>query len=107
MKLEVHDLDQHTELEKKVEEHTVLIQELKDEIDFKRWKIDTLIEKIDNLTKVVQEIQLSQLKDDSDIKNRVTGIESTIKTLKWVTGIGLSIVGTAIAVLGFVITFLH
>ena len=107
MKLEECDLDQHIELEKKVEEHTVLIQELKDEVDFKRWKIDTLIEKIDNLTKVVQEIQLSQLKDDNDIKNRVTGIESTIKTLKWVTGIGLSIVSTAIAVLGFVITFLH
>lgn len=100
-------MNQHNEVEAKLEEHTVQIQELRDEISFKRWKIDTLIEKIDNLTKVVQEIQLSQLKDDNDTKNRVTSIESTLKTLKWVVGIGLSVVGTAIAVLGFVITFIH
>ena len=55
-----------SELEKKVEEHTIQIQELKDEVDFKRWKIDSLIEKIDNLTSVVQQIQINQMKDDND-----------------------------------------
>ena len=91
----------HTEipksLEEKVDEHSLQIQELHDEIDFKKWKIDSLIEKIDNLTTVVQQIQLNQIKDDSDIMNRVTALESALKTMKWVTGIGLTVVGLLIA----------
>ena len=95
------------ELEKRVDEHSLQIQELKDEVDFKKWKIDSLIEKIDNLTKVVQEIQLNQLKDDNDIKNRVTTIESTLTTLKWVTGIGLSALGVLVAYITLFMTILH
>lgn len=87
----------HDELERKVDEHSLQIQELHDEIDFKKWKIDSLIDKIDNLTDVVQQIQLNQIKDDSDIKNRVTSIESTLSTLKWITGVGLSILSIIIA----------
>lgn len=89
-----------SELEEKVDEHSIQIKELQDEVDFKKWKIDSLIEKIDNLTTVVQQIQLNQLKDDNDIMNRVTSLESTITTLKWVTGVGLSILGLLVAVLG-------
>lgn len=93
----------HTEipksLEEKVDEHSLQIQELHDEIDFKKWKIDSLIEKIDNLTTVVQQIQLNQIKDDSDIMNRVTALESALKTMRWVTGIGLTVVGLLIAYL--------
>ena len=96
-----------SELERKVEEHTVQIQELKDEVDFKKWKIDSLIEKIDNLTNVVQQIQLNQMKDDNDIKNRVTGIESTIGTLRWVVGVGLSVLGVLVAYLTFMISLFH
>ena len=88
-----------TELEDKVEKHTIQIKELQDEVDFKKWKIDSLIEKIDNLTTVVQQIQLNQLKDDNDIKERVTTIESTLTTLKWVSGISLTAVGLVIAFL--------
>ena len=95
-----------SELERKVEEHTVQIQELKDEVDFKRWKIDSLIEKIDNLTNVVQQIQLNQMKDDNDIKNRVTSIESTISTLRWVVGVGLTALGVLVAYLGFFVSHL-
>ena len=96
-----------SELERKVDEHTVQIQELKDEVDFKKWKIDSLIEKIDNLTTVVQQIQLNQLKDDNDIKNRVTGIESTMSTLKWVVGVGFSALGVLVAYLTFMINLFH
>ena len=39
-------------LEAKVEEHSLQIQQLHDEVDFKKWKIDSLIEKIDNLSSV-------------------------------------------------------
>ena len=91
-------------IEKKIEEHTVQIQELKDEVDFKKWKIDSLIEKIDNLTTVVQQIQLNQIKDDNDIKNRVTSIESMISTLRWVVGIGLSSLAVIVAILGLIIS---
>lgn len=96
-----------SDIAKKVDEHTVQIQELKDEVDFKKWKIDSLIEKIDNLTTVVQQIQLNQLKDDSDIKNRITTIESTMTTLKWIIGVGLSALGVIVAYLGLFMTMLH
>ena len=93
----------HTEipksLEEKVDEHSLQIQELHDEIDFKKWKIDSLIEKIDNLTTVVQQIQLNQIKDDNDIMNRVTALESSLKTMRWVTGVGLTGLGLLIAYL--------
>ena len=94
-------------LEKKVEEHSLQIQELHDEIDFKKWKIDSLIEKIDNLTSVVQQIQLNQLKDDTDIKTDIASINSTITTLKWVVGIGLSALGVIVAYLTLFVTILH
>ena len=84
-------------IEQKIDEHTIQIQELKDEVDFKKWKIDSLIQKIDNLTDVVQQIQLNQIRDDNDIKNRVTALESTQSTLKWIVGVGLSVIGIIIA----------
>lgn len=83
----------------KVEEHSLQIQQLHDEVDFKKWKIDSLIEKIDNLTNVVQQIQLNQIEDDNDIKNRVIALESSLKTLRWVMGIGLSGLSILIAYL--------
>jgi uncharacterized protein YoxC len=88
-----------SDIEEKIEEHTIQIKELQDEVDFKKWKIDSMIEKIDNLTTVVQQIQLNQLKDDNDIKNRVTSLESTLTTLKWVSGISLTAIGLVIAYL--------
>ena len=88
-----------SELEQKIEEHTIQIKELQDEVDFKKWKIDSLIEKIDNLTTVVQQIQLNQLKDDNDIKNRVISLETTVKVLKWVSGTSLTLLGIIISVI--------
>ena len=121
----VQDLKSCESLEAKVDEHSLQIQELHDEIDFKKWKIDSLIEKIDNLTSVVQQIQLNQLRDDNDIRNRVTavesglsvleknvrdidvtddvtGVKSTLGTLEKVVGVGLTVVGLAIAGLALV-----
>ena len=88
------------QLESKIEEHSLQIQQLHDEVDFKKCKIDSLIEKIDNLTTVVQQIQLNQIEDDNDIKNRVIALESSQNTLRWITGVGLSILGIIIAYLG-------
>lgn len=92
-----HDLKLHEDLERKVDEHSLQIQELHDEIDFKKWKIDSLIDKIDNLTEVVQQIQLNQIKDDNDIMNRVTALESSLVTLRWTVRVGLSIIAIVIA----------
>ena len=86
-------------LEAKVEEHSLQIQQLHDEVDFKKWKIDSLIDKIDNLTTVVQQIQLNQIEDDNDIKNRVTALETALKTMRWVTGVSLTCLGLLIAYL--------
>ncbi len=83
----------------KVEEHSLQIQQLHDEVDFKKWKIDSLIEKIDNLTTVVQQIQLNQIEDDNDIKNRVIALESSLNTTRWIIGVGLTVVGLVIAYL--------
>lgn len=96
-----------SELEKKVEKHSVQIQELKDEVDFKKWKIDSLIDKIDNLTDVVQQIQLNQIKDDHNIRERVGTLESTIATLKWVVGVGLSALGVIVAYISLFLTVFH
>lgn len=96
-----------SELEKKVEKHSVQIQELKDEVDFKKWKIDSLIDKIDNLTDVVQQIQLNQIKDDHNIMERVGTIESTIATLKWIVGVGLSALGVIVAYISLFLTVFH
>lgn len=93
------DQMKHDGLEQKVEEHSLQIQQLHDEVDFKKWKIDSLIEKIDNLTAVVNKIQLNQLKDDNDIKNRVTALESSQNTLRWVVGVSLTSLGIIIAYL--------
>ena len=95
-----------SELEQKIEEHTIQIKELQDEVDFKKWKIDSLIEKIDNLTTVVQQIQLNQLKDDNDIKNRVISLETTVKVLKWVSGTSLTLLGIIIEPSGTYACFL-
>lgn len=97
----------NTDIEQKIDEHSLQIQELKDEVDFKKWKIDSLIEKIDNLTTVVQQIQLNQLKDDNDTKTRITSIESTMTTLKWVVGVGLSALGVLVGYLSLMMTVLH
>ena len=92
-------LKSHEQLEAKVEEHSLQIQQLHDEVDFKKWKIDSLIDKIDNLTDVVQQIQLNQVEDDNDIMNRVTALESSQATLRWVVGIGLTGIGLILAYL--------
>ena len=92
-------LKSHEQLEAKVEEHSLQIQQLHDEVDFKKWKIDSLIDKIDNLTSVVQQIQLNQIEDDNDIKNRVVALESSQATLRWVVGVGLTVISVVIAYL--------
>ena len=41
--------------------------------------------------------KLNQIKDDSDIKNRVIALESSQANTRWFIGIGLTVLGLAIA----------
>lgn len=100
--------------DKQVNKHEVDIAELKTRIDYKHQRIDELKSSIDEMDKKLDKIDhcLSELKlqserDDFNIDTRVTKIENTIHVLKWVLGIGLSVVTTAIGILTFILTFAH
>lgn len=90
------------------------IAELKTRVDYKHQRIDELKQKIEEMDKKLDKIDgcLSKLEmesktDDFNIDNRLTKVENTLTVLKWVSGIGLSIIGTAVAVLGFIMTVMH
>ena len=76
------------------------INEIKDEME----KMDKKLDKIDNC---LNELKLQSERDDFNIDTRVTQLETTQNTLKWVVGIGLTCIGTAVAVLGLFLTLLH
>lgn len=100
--------------EKQVNKHEVDIAELKTRIDYKHQRLDEMKESIDRLDSKLDKIDhcLSNLKiqserDDFNIDTRVTKLENTQNVLKWITGLGLTAIGTAIAVLTFLVTFMH
>ena len=74
----------HEEL---IQEHTLQITQLEKEVEFKKEKIDKLqdsMEKIDNkLDKIIEQSE----QKDNDIDKRVTSLETTVKVLKWITGL--------------------
>lgn len=101
-------------IEKQVNQLQVDVAELKTRIDYKHQRIDELKQSIDEIDKKIDKIDhcLSKLKmqsksDDFNIDSRVTKLENTQNVLKWITGIGLTIVTTAVAVMGFLLTIMH
>lgn len=100
--------------EKQVNDLQIDVAELKTRIDYKHQRIDELKQSIDEIDKKIDKIDrcLSKLEmqsknDDFNIDTRVTKLENTQNVLKWIMGIGLSVVSTAIAVLAFILTFIH
>lgn len=100
--------------EKQVNKHEVDIAELKARADFKDLRIDELKESIDDMDKKLDEInftltdiQRQSERDDFNIDNRVTKLENTQNVLKWIIGIGLTAVGTSLAILTFILTHIH
>ena len=89
-----------TELETKAEYKERMIKDLKKEIK-------ELNDKMDNLSNDVNEAIKKSITGDNDIDRRVTSLETTQKTLKWVIGLGLTCIGTAVTVLAFIITIIH
>lgn len=90
------------------------IAEIEAHIAYKDKRIDEIIidikelnKNIKELTKIVNNLMIKSNKDDNKIDKKVTSLESTQKTLKWVVGLGLTSIATATAVLTFVITIIH
>ena len=94
----------HEEL---LQEHSVKLTELDKEVQFKKEKIDKLQESMKEVSDKLDKLILQSERSDFDIDNRVTQLETTQKTLKWVMGIGLTCIGTATGVLAFIITIIH
>lgn len=100
--------------EKQVNQHEVDIAELKTRVEYKHERIDELKKgmeemnkKLDKIDHCLSELQLQSERDDFNIDNRVTKLENTQNVIKWILGIGLTAVGTAITVLAFIITIIH
>ena len=90
------------------------IAEIEAHIAYKDKRIDEIIidikelnKNIKELTKIVNNLMIKSNEDDNVIDKRVTSLETTQKTLKWIIGLGLTSIATATAVLTFVITIIH
>lgn len=73
--------------EEQIQENSKKIAELEAKNGFKAQRINDLIEdnrrieaKIDNLTNTVNKVMLNSIKDDNNLNQRVTTLETTIKT---------------------------
>lgn len=74
--------------------HSLKLKELETEVEFKKEKIEDINMKIDKLEKKLDKqdekldkILNKSIESDNDIDKRVTSLETTVKVLKWVTGI--------------------
>lgn len=90
------------------------ITELKTRAKFKDQRIDELNQnvrdmdkKLDEIKGEIQKLQLQSIQDDSNIDNRVTALENTVKVLKWASVTSISFLGIVIAFLSFAIMHLH
>lgn len=95
------------ELETKADYKEKIIMDLKSDIK-------DLKDSMDSLDKTITDFILKSINDDSVLRelvnkqdNRITALETTNKTLKWVVGIGFTAIGTLMVVLGFLISHLH
>lgn len=93
--------------EEKLQEHNTKITELEKEVQFKKEKIDEIKKSMKEINEKLDQLILQSERSDFDIDNRVTKLETTQRTLKWIIGLGLTCVGTAVAVLSFIITIIH
>ena len=96
------------------------IERLDAELHYKKERLDELKKdnermekKLDEIKNCVNEIILASKRDDDRLKdfinnqnNRITALETTNKTLKWVIGLSVSVLGVCIAALGLLISHL-
>ena len=94
----------HEEL---IQNHSLEITEMKSELNYKKEKIDEIKKSMKEINEKLDQLILQSERSDFDIDTRVTQLETTQKTLKWIIGIGLTCIGTAVAVLSFIVTIIH
>lgn len=107
--------------DEQIQNHTRKIAELETRADYKEQMIKDLAESIkdikksvDSLDKTITDFILKSINDDSNIRelvnlqdNRITALETTNKTLKWVIAIGFTALASFITALSFLITHIH
>ena len=89
------------------------LDELKDYTKELKADNDRIEEKIDDIKDCVNEIILASKRDDDRLKdiindqnNRLTALETTNRTLKWVIGLSVSALGVCIAGIALVLSHL-
>lgn len=93
--------------DKQLTHHETDITELKARADFKDVRIMEIKKDIEKMDTKLDQLILQSERDDFNIDNRVTKLENTQNVLKWIIGIGLTCIGTAIAVISLFLTALQ
>ena len=113
-----HDECAHEEL---IQTQSRKIAELETRADYKEKMINELSQNMkeikqsmDSLDKSITDFILKSINDDSTLRelvndqdNRITALETTNRTLKWVIGIGFSVFALIISILGLIIAFVN
>ena len=97
--------------EDKLQEAETKLAHLESRMDFKEEKMDQLImdnkkmdEKLDKINESIHQLHLESAKDDFNIDNRVTQLETTVRVLKWISVFLVSVVVMAISLATFILT---
>ena len=80
---EIHEC-LHSEL---IQKHSLELTELEKEVEFKKEKIDQLQKSMEKIDKKLDKIIQRSEEKDTDIDKRVTSLETTVKVLKYITGL--------------------
>ena len=93
--------------EDKFQETETKLAHLESRMEFKEEKIDQLVmdfkkmdEKLDKITENIHQLQLDSAKDDFNIDNRVTQLETTVRVCVFL----VSVVVMAISLVTFLLT---
>ena len=97
--------------EEKFQDHESKLERLDARVDYKEEKINQIImdnkrmeDKIDEIKESIHQLQLESAKDDFNIDNRVTALESTVRVLKWMMAV--IVVPVALAVFSLALSYL-
>ena len=117
----VTEIHEHCIHEEQIQGQSRKIAELDTRADYKEKSIMEIKDDIkgikqsmESLEKTINDFILKSINDDATLRelvnvqdNRITALETTNKTLKWVIGVGFTALTTVIAILSFLIVHLH
>lgn len=107
--------------EEQIQGQSRAIERLDAELEYKKERLDDLKsdnekmqQTLDEINKCVNKIVLASKNGDEHLKtiinkqdNRITALETTNSTLKWVIAIGFTGLASVVGLLAFLITHLH